>query len=85
MSKFRSRDGDWTVEAMTLSHTAAPNRPGDPDGDGAYLLVRYCGRAWHYCRTPSQVAEFVPLADLIPYDGPEREWHDICSLPRRRA
>jgi hypothetical protein len=62
MGRYRSRDGQWTVEVVTLSCT--PN-----NRDGSWVRLRRYGYYWADVRDPSELAAWVDLAELEALDG----------------
>ncbi len=55
--RFRSADGEWTVDVIRLSLTSN-NR------DGEWLRVAYLGFHVAEVRTPQELGRFVDLAEL---------------------
>ena len=62
-TRWRTRDGEWNVEHVVLTHTSRPHRDGDPDGDGEYLLVTHrTGFVDRYYKTVQDMAARAPFA-----------------------
>lgn len=55
--RFRTRDGRWTVESISLRYVPSPRQWGDPaHGDGEYLFARGPGQVF-YASSVEELAE----------------------------